>query len=276
MNLKTARRIAEEHGVNTKDRPFLISKPDANPKVAKNTKEGVMTAPLHLAPAKLSGYEVCPKRTDGCTVACLHTAGNPVAMEGKERARIAKTRLYFEHREAFLTMLLDDMRWLTEKARKAGAKAGLRLNATSDIPWERVKAPNSRLSVIDVAAGGFNIACYDYTKIAKRALDRSLSGFYHLTFSRTGENDAECLQVLEAGGNVAVVFAGPLPDFIGIAEDGAWVKLTAEAAKTFDGLLFRVINGDESDWRPGDPKGVIVGLTAKGRAKHDTSGFAMR
>jgi hypothetical protein len=34
-----------------------------------------------------------------------------------------------------------------------------------------------------------------------------------------------------------------------------------------------VFNGDESDLRFLDPKGVIVGLYAKGKAKKDTTGF---
>lgn len=39
----------------------------------------------------------------------------------------------------------------------------------------------------------------------------------------------------------------------------------------------RVIDGDEHDLRHLDPRGVIVGLTPKGRkAKRDTSGFVVR
>ena len=34
-----------------------------------------------------------------------------------------------------------------------------------------------------------------------------------------------------------------------------------------------VFNGDESDLRFLDPKGVVVGLYAKGKAKKDTTGF---
>jgi hypothetical protein len=60
---------------------------------------------------------------------------------------------------------------------------------------------------------------------------------------------------LSAGGNVAAVFAGELPE-------------------TWHG--FPVINGDESDWRPGDGTGVVVGLTPKGKAKLDQSGFVIR
>jgi hypothetical protein len=36
-----------------------------------------------------------------------------------------------------------------------------------------------------------------------------------------------------------------------------------------------VIDGDETDLRFLDPKGVIVGLKAKGKAKKDTSGFVI-
>ena len=47
----------------------------ANPKIQKGTKMGYLSFILHLAPADLSGRETCPKRTAGCTSACLNTAG---------------------------------------------------------------------------------------------------------------------------------------------------------------------------------------------------------
>jgi hypothetical protein len=37
-----------------------------------------------------------------------------------------------------------------------------------------------------------------------------------------------------------------------------------------------VIDGDVSDLRFLDPKGVIVGLKAKGKAKKDSSGFVVK
>jgi hypothetical protein len=51
-----------------------------------------------------------------------------------------------------------------------------------------------------------------------------------------------------------MVFRGKLPD-------------------TYQGK--KVINGDENDLRFLDPKGVIVGLVEKGRAKKDASGFVV-
>jgi hypothetical protein len=248
MNIQQAKAIAAEYGINAKSRPFLLSKPDANPKTGKNLKFGILTSPLHLAPARLSGYEVCPQRSKGCSAACLHTAGNPAYMVGKARARIAKTKLYFEQREAFLTLLLEDIFWLSLRANKQGLKAGVRLNATSDVPWERVKLDGE--SVIDYCSR-LGVAVYDYTKIKKRAIANP----YDLTFSRTESNDSDCIGVLKAGGNVAVVFEKALPE--------SWHG-------------FPVIDGDESDWRPGDPRGVIVGLKAKGLARNDDTGFVVR
>ena len=251
MLLEQARTIAAEYGVNVKSKPFLISTPDANPKTAKNEKFGVLTSPLHLAPASLSGFNVCAKSTQACRDVCLHTAGNPAYMAGKERARVAKTKLYFGDREAFLRLLIADMAWLSHKAENLGLKAGLRLNATSDIPFETVRYDDTPILEFARAA---DIHVYDYTKIVKRAMAQP----YHLTFSRTEDNWKDCAKVLRAGGNVAAVFrvtkSQPLPD--------TWCG-------------FEVINGDESDWRPGDKPGTVVGLKAKGKAVHDTSGFVI-
>ena len=248
MKINTAKTIASEYGVNVNSRPFLLAKPDANPKVAKNMKQGILTAPLHLAPARISGYNACASATKACIKSCLHTAGNPAYMAGKSRARIAKTKLYFEQREAFLALLFEDIFWLSLRANKLGLIAGIRLNATSDIPFERVIFQGETVIAYCERLG---VKVYDYTKILKRAIAQP----YHLTFSRTEKNDTDCIKVLEAGGNVAAVFAGKLPE--------KWHG-------------FPVINGDESDWRPGDSAGVVVGLTPKGKAKLDQSGFVIR
>jgi hypothetical protein len=86
-------------------------------------------------------------------------------------------------------------------------------------------------------------------------LDGKLPSNYSLTFSRSETNESQCLDVLARGGNVAVVFRSKtLPTH-------------------WNG--FPVINGDENDLRFLDPKGVVVGLTAKGKAKSDTSGFVV-
>ena len=49
------------------------------------------------------------------------------------------------------------------------------------------------------------------------------------------------------------------------------IKKTLPMPEIYEGLS--VFNGDDSDLRFLDPKGVVVGLYAKGKAKKDTSGF---
>jgi hypothetical protein len=235
----------------------LLAKPEANPKLAKNGKVGVMAAPLHLAPAKLSGYEVCPTATAGCRAACLHTAGNPVYMTGKSKARIARTRAYFEMRTLFLSILVLEIAALERKAHKAGMQAAIRLNATSDITWERVAFSAGGVEYANLMERFPNVEFYDYTKRANR---RNLPANYTLTFSLAEGNDDDAFKALRNGHNVAVVFA---------------VKRGAALPSWFHthNNVFNVIDGDEHDFRPLDPKGVVVGLRAKGAAIGDTSGF---
>lgn len=246
------RDLATVYGVKA-----LLAKPESNPKLSKNGKVGVMAAPLHLAPAKLSGYEVCPTSTAGCRAACLHTAGNPVYMTGKSRARIARTKAYFEMRTLFLSVLVLEIAALERKAHKAGMQAAVRLNATSDITWERVRFSADGVEYANLMERFPNVEFYDYTKRANR---KGLPSNYTLTFSLAEGNDFDALKALAAGMNVAAVFntkrTGDLPSTYRIA-----------------GNVFNVHDGDEHDFRPLDPKGVVVGLRAKGDAIGDTSGF---
>ncbi len=99
-----------------------------NPKVLKGMSQGYNTYILHLAPANLSGYETCPKRTDGCTAACLNTAGRGGMFKRGEntnviqKARIRKTKMFFEDRNTFMADLVKDI--------ELGIKQSARLNLT--------------------------------------------------------------------------------------------------------------------------------------------------
>ena len=73
-----------------------------NQKILKGEKLGYITKGIHLAPANLSGYEVCQWRSKGCTMACLNTAGRG-QMQRTQDSRIAKTKLFFEERFDFAT-----------------------------------------------------------------------------------------------------------------------------------------------------------------------------
>lgn len=259
---RDAWRVLSKHNVKS-----LLSKPISNPKVKKNIGVGVLTAPLHLSPAKSSGYEVCPMRTAGCTRACLHTAGNPAHMGGKRRARLARTRAFFREREAFMQALAGDIERLRRQARKRGLRCGVRLNATSDIVWERMPVTIGDKVFPNLMTLFGNVVFYDYTKRSNR---RNLPSNYHLTFSLAEGNDAQAIEALDNDVSVAVVFdvlrGHPLPaHFRFYNEQGGLRRLPV-----------RVIDGDLHDYRPIDPRGVIVGLRAKGRAIRDKSGFVRK
>lgn len=245
----------------------LLANPESNPKVAKNGKLGVMTAPLHLAPYDLSGFQVCAQASKGCAAACLHTAGNPVYMAQKQTSRIAKTQAYFKARDAFMALLTFEIAALARKAESQGMQAGIRLNATSDLPWElrRVNINGHDRLLMEYF---WNVEFYDYTKITKRALawaSGNMPRNYHLTFSKTEDNQDAVNAVIKAGGNVAMVFA---PSSLKRA-------LSDGAMQSAWGFSVPVIDGDDHDFRPADPRGVVVALKAKGDAKGDQSGFVI-
>ena len=221
-----------------------------NPKILKGMKQGYMTYILHLAPADVSGYNTCPKATAGCKTACLNTAGRGGMFKKGEttnviqQARIRKTKMFFEDRENFLAILKDDIRKAIKQSEKKGLIPVFRLNGTSDIAWEKY-------GVIQEFP---NVQFYDYTKI----LGRKVNGLanYQLTFSAADGNDLDVRRAIKEGYNIATVFG---------------IKKSQPMPETYEGMP--VFNGDESDLRFLDPKGVVVGLYAKGKAKKDTSGF---
>lgn len=220
---------------------------DTNAKTVKGQRKGYLTGILYLAPDRVSGLiNVCANASDGCREHCLYSAGRG-AFNSVQKARIAKTAHYVKDRESFLSTLKDNVATVIRKAKAKRMHPVIRLNGTSDIGWERY-------SVIQAFK---TTRFYDYTKNFNRMLaflDGKLPSNYSLTFSRSETNETQCLDVLARGGNVAVVFRKALPTH-------------------WNG--FPVINGDENDLRFLDPKGVVVGLTAKGKAKVDTSGFVV-
>lgn len=217
-----------------------------NTKTIKGLALRVLTAIFHLAPSRISGYQVCPMASIGCAAACLYTSGR--GKFGKTKAaRIRKTRQFFEDRDALLDLIVKDIRAVIRKANREGLIPAFRLNGTSDIRWEYVAVQGYK-NLMEMFP---TVQFYDYTAIPNR---RDLPPNYHLTFSRKEDNEHHALNELYAGFNVAVVFRHRLPE-------------------TWHG--FRVIDGTEHDVRFLDPENVVVGLLAKADAIHDTSGFVV-
>lgn len=213
-----------------------------NLKILKGDKEGYLSAILHLAPSNVSGVgNVCPSASPGCIAVCLNTAGHG-RYDNVQQARIRRTKLYFLENAEFNAQVQRDIERLKRKAKKLGKIPVIRLNGTSDLPG----------MAREFARANPDITFYDYTALAK-PYARQLPN-YHLTFSLKENNLIQAMDALENGINVAAVFD--------------------ELPETY--LGYPVINGDENDLRFLDPSPVIIGLTEKGRARHDKTGFVIR
>ena len=231
-----------------------------NPKILKGLEQGYNTYILHLAPAELSGYNTCPKATAGCKSACLNTAGRGGMFKKGEttnviqQARIRKTKMFFELRNEFMNLLVKDIELAIKQSAKLKLTPVFRLNGTSDLSFEKYEVVRDGKLYRNILEAFPDVQFYDYTKVLGRKVKDIKN--YHLTFSAADGNDADVVKAISAGMNVATVFG---------------LKKTEPMPEQYNGLP--VFNGDDSDLRFLDPKSVIVGLYAKGKAKKDTSGF---
>lgn len=202
------------------------------------------TYAIYLAPASLSGYNVCSHSTLECRLGCLNTSGR-AGMEiisGKTKTidcRNKKVRLLYEEPEFFMAWLIAEIKHYQLKAIKDKYFFSVRLNATSDIDWANVKV--NGLNIFEIFP---EISFYDYTKNYNKFENKPLN--YHLTYSYTGRNIELCKALLKKGVNIAVIFN---------------VKKENELPKRF--MNYPVINGDLTDYRIDDAKGIIVGLKWK-------------
>jgi len=228
-----------------------------NPKAIKAQGYGWLNAIHYMAPARLAGVgNLCPDASDGCKALCLgEHSGAAIYYPTVIQSRIAKARRFMTDRKSYFVDVVRAIGSAKRKAQAADLQLCVRLNGSTDIAFESIKAAGN-----DSLVAMFpEIQFTDYTKSYKRAMAHAagkLPRNLNLTFSRSETNDAQCLEVLRAGGNVAVVFSGKFPN--------RWHG-------------FRVIDGDQHDLRHLDPRGVVVGLTPKGnKAKRDISGFVVQ
>ena len=237
------------HCFSTPKTPPILNV-QASAKMVKSETVGQLTGIFYGAPSTVSGYDVCAFASAGCRKACLYSAGRGV-MNMVQAARIRKTKMFFENRSGFMTQVIKDIEALIRKAKRENLAPSVRMNGTSDIKWEKISCGCHK----NLMSHFPSLVWYDYTKIPIR-YRQDLPENYSLTFSLNESNLNEALEALAMGTNVAVVLRkdhlGNLPEF-------------------FHG--YRVINGDKHDARYLDPTGVFVGLSAKGDAINDTSGF---
>ena len=180
---------------------------------------------------------MCAHASEACIAACLDGSGMRSVWEAIHIGKIARTVAYQTERQWFLDRLAQE---LTNKQRAAdenGYAIAVRPNVLSDTPWETTGIVDSFL----------RIQWYDYTKNPKRA--GLIRPNYWVTFSRSETNQRATMRTLREGNNVAVVFASSLG------------RKFTYLPETYNG--FDVIDGDETDLRFLDRRGVVVGLKLK-------------
>ena len=198
---------------------------------------------IYLAPANMSGYEVCPMRTAECTLLCLNESGHNKIKTREDKintSRIKKTQLFFQNRDFFTKWVIAEIKSAKEKAEKLGYRFSVRLNNTSDLSPESfyTKIDGRMKNLLEIFP---DTQFYDYTKIPKRIKLMKKYPNYDVTFSFSGENMDDCLKMLKKNVRVVMVFD--------------------EVPKKYLGT--KVIDGDSYDMRYLDEQNVIVGLKFK-------------
>jgi hypothetical protein len=226
----------------------LLAKGVTNAKLSKNAKYNFESYILYLAPYNQNslGVNLCGGASKGCASDCLFTSGRG-AFSNVMNARINKTEYFLHSRVEFLEQLRGELVKINNTGE--GKNISVRLNGTSDIDWVKMFQSTIGFDILGLT----NIQFYDYTKIVSR-MDKYAESNYQLTFSRSEDNDDKVDYCLSKGYNVAIVFGNLPSEYKGV----------------------RVVDGDESDLRFLDDKGVIVGLTAKGKARKSDNGFVVR
>lgn len=237
---------------------------------------GVETTGLAMAPAYQEGtFNSCPNSAS-CKTSCLgKTAGNYFqlgggndlsALKGPRKSGFDRMQAFLRDPAAFAVRLHDEIKIKKMLAEDEGNKLGVRLNVISDIHPKVFKA---------LMEAHPDVQFYDYTK--NNTLP--VADNHHLTYSSTGvtqpagangmtesvtnphQNWHHMRKMLESGKNVAMAFNNNR-------------TLPKEIHDVETGMRYKVVDGDQHDFRPLDGtdekgKGQIIGLKRKSAATND-------
>ena len=241
----------------------ILTGPEGQAKLAKSERYALG---LTLTPARSMSLDVlrvtdvsesrpvnvCPRASAGCESACLNSSGRG-AFDSVQRARQIRHAFVLQHARHAGVLMGSEIRRAV--ARHGAGNVTFRFNVVSDYRVEFVMP--GALAALQRAG----VRVYDYT--AYSPADREPVHGYALTYSAKEPEytpDASLVEILAAGGNVAMPFA---------------VRKGDALPESWHG--FRVIDGDVSDDRTDDPRGVVVGLRPKGAAgAADVSGFVRK
>jgi hypothetical protein len=210
-----------------------------------------------------AGFTVCPDSSPGCRAACVVSASGQGQLASVQEARNRKTVFLQTHRAEFIRLLKSEIQTQIDRAAFFGHAVRFRLNVDSSIPWHAEEYGAIPQSFPDARF-------YDYHPL------KALNSRRHWKLTDLPPNLRICWSRKESDSwhqveaaladlqSVAVVFhddqshrvgrgayAQPLPRFVELPSLGRWP----------------VIDGDYSDDRTEDPRGLIVGLRLKSRSE---------
>jgi hypothetical protein len=254
---------------------ILLSPPSSNVKLSKTAENtetlvfGLSLSAHSLAAQEVkratgeTGFTVCPDSTPGCRAACVVSASAQGQLSSVQQSRNRKTVFLQTHRSEFIRILKAEIQQQLDRAAFYGHEIRFRLNVDSSIPWHAEEYGAIPQSFPDALF-------YDYHPLA------ALNSRRHWRLSDIPPNLRICWSRKETDSwwrvqdaitdlqNVAIVFhddqphrsgrgayAQPLPRFIELPSLGRWP----------------VVDGDHSDDRTADPRGVLVGLRLKSRSE---------
>ena len=219
----------------------LLDTRGANPKLKKTGA----AAPFRYAGLSLfPDAELCPgSKAAGCADTCLAEQGRG-RFDNVRAARLRKVDFLRSDRVAFLDQLHRELFNFEKLCERTGERGAVRLNVLSDVRWETLGIPQAHPELLFI----------DYTKRAAR-LGKTPDN-YRLIFSYSGRPQYrnQNRRAFQTDAPVAVVFRGGLP-------------------RMFRGRP--VIDGDRDDIANAFATCQIVGLTPKGSARRDRTGFVI-
>lgn len=222
----------------------LLSK--ASHKFEMTNGKEIVTKGMYLSPSDemstvlgIKKFTTCGNETKLCRSACLKNTGK-MTFKTSINARVMRTALFYAYPIEFLDALIDEIFSEDRISSQKGFNLQVRLNGTSDIPWENFI--NMGVLIQDTRA----LKCfYDYSKWKTR----QSTEHYKLIYSVAENSKIEDVLEFLALGSIAVVV------------DAKSHKNLIELKSPY------IIDGDISDHRPQDPIGSIVILKFKPSTK---------
>jgi len=226
----------------------LLDTRATNTKVKKTQKKpnSHFAKPVRMASlSMMPDHIICAgSKAAGCMDACLKEAGLAAVYDSVNISRQAKTDYWHADQTGFLDQLTRELRNFKKLCDKQNVQGVVRLNVLSDIPFETHDIPQQFPDLF----------FYDYTKRAIRLGETPDNYRLMFSYSDRPQYQKQVAAALPSGVPIAVVFKNSMPrEYLGRP----------------------VIDGDLSDLDNVMAGPVVVGLTAKGPALHDDSGFVV-